>query len=100
MAQSTSSSDIWSSFSTSLPNFPYLRLEETTVVRRSFQSPWFHHWKWIDYDATIDAAFLFSYCFLCSQNVTSQKIEILCFVQSHITLLLAVPLHFSLLRLC
>ena len=41
--------------------FPLRSFGKTAVVRRSFQSSWFHRWKWIHYDAT-DAAFCFSCC--------------------------------------
>ena len=43
-------------------HFPLRSFGKTTVLKRSFQSSWFHRWKWVHYDATMDAAFCFSCC--------------------------------------
>ena len=72
MAQSTLYSDIKDMpehpFQPVSFKFPLRSFGKTTVVRRSFQSSWFHRWKWIHYDATVDAAFCFSCCKAASQG--------------------------------
>ena len=72
MAQSTLYSDIKDMpehpFQPVSFKFPLRSFGKTTVVRRSFQSSRFHRWKWIHYDATVDAAFCFSCCKAASQR--------------------------------
>ena len=42
--------------------FPSRLLGKATPVKHTFQSLWFHRFKWIHYDVTLDAAFCFSCC--------------------------------------
>ena len=48
-------------------NFP-ARSFETTAVKRSFQLSWFSRFKWIHYDAVLDAAFCFACCKVARQG--------------------------------
>lgn len=65
MSQSTSS-DIRDlpdhSFQPVSFTFPLRSFGKATVVQRNFQLSWFHHWKRIHYDATMDTTFCFSCC--------------------------------------
>ena len=88
MAQSTSSSDIRDlpghPFQPVSFQFPLHSFGRNNSCMAKFQSSWFYHWKWIDYDTTIDAAFCFSCCkafgfsccLSCCQNVSSQKLNL------------------------
>ena len=42
--------------------FPSRSFGKAAPVKRTFQSSWFHRFKWIHYDTSLDAAFCFSCC--------------------------------------
>ena len=52
--------------------FPLQSFGKIIALKRSILSSWFHHWKWVHYDATMDAAL----CFLCSKAAKQGKIKL------------------------
>ena len=73
----------WSSFSTSKLPISLIRFiwKKTTIAQQSFQSLWFHLWKWIDYDASYNRFSLLLLLLqsllvlLCSQKCKFAKIK-------------------------
>ena len=50
-------------------SFPKRQFGKSKIVYRSFQSQWFHKWKWLHYDAASDAAL----CYICMNAVQKNK---------------------------
>ena len=50
-------------------SFPQRQFGKSKIVYRSFQSQWFHKWKWFHYDAASDAAL----CYICMNAVQKNK---------------------------